>query len=198
LYDVVANARNSVDVDKMDYLQRDWSDTHSCIGRVWPGVDGKRRVHGMLGLPNVRLILCYFASLLWTVCFCPLSHNLGMSTNLKHDRLIRHCRVIQNEICYNSKEVYNLYDLFHTRYSLHKQVYTHRVSKSIEFMIVDVFKVRIYALAARTLLFFVEDCRVASPPDYCQLLFLAAPAVKAMLIIFCVCVSSLSPRVPAC
>jgi HD superfamily phosphohydrolase len=61
---------------------------------------------------------------------------------LKHDRLIRHCRVIQNEICYNSKEVYNLYDLFHTRYSLHKQVYTHRVSKSIEFMIVDVFKVR--------------------------------------------------------
>jgi HD superfamily phosphohydrolase len=34
LYDVVANARNSVDVDKMDYLQRDWSEKHSCIGCV--------------------------------------------------------------------------------------------------------------------------------------------------------------------
>ena len=68
-----------------------------------------------------------------------LSHNLGMSTSLKHDRLIKHCRVIDNEICFNSKEVYNLYELFHTRYSLHKQVYSHRVSKSIEYMICDVF-----------------------------------------------------------
>lgn len=62
-----------------------------------------------------------------------------MSTSLKHDRLIKHCRVIDNEICFNSKEVYNLYELFHTRYSLHKQVYSHRVSKSIEYMICDVF-----------------------------------------------------------
>lgn len=44
------------------------------------------------------------------------SHNLGMATNLKHDRLIRHCRVIDNEICFNSKEVYNL--LVHTRCGL--------------------------------------------------------------------------------
>jgi hypothetical protein len=42
------------------------------------------------------------------MCVCALSHNLGMATNLKHDRLIRHCRVIDNEICFNSKEVYNL------------------------------------------------------------------------------------------
>lgn len=73
------------------------------------------------------------------VSFFLLSHNLGMSTSLKHDRLIKHCRVIDNEICFNSKEVYNLYELFHTRYSLHKQVYSHRVSKSIEYMICDVF-----------------------------------------------------------
>lgn len=66
-------------------------------------------------------------------------HNLGMSTNLKHDRLLRHCRVIDNEICFNSKEVYNIYELFHTRYSLFKQVYSHRVSKAIEYMICDVF-----------------------------------------------------------
>lgn len=66
-------------------------------------------------------------------------HNLGMSTNLKHDRLIQHCRVIDGEICFSSKEVYNLYELFHTRYSLFKQVYSHRVSKSIEYMICDVF-----------------------------------------------------------
>lgn len=37
------------------------------------------------------------------------------------------------------KEVYNIYEMFHTRYSLFKQIYTHRVGKSIELMIVDAF-----------------------------------------------------------
>ena len=46
-------------------------------------------------------------------------------------------RVIDNEICFSSKEVYNVYELFHTRYSLFRQVYSHRVSKSIEYMIED-------------------------------------------------------------
>lgn len=46
-------------------------------------------------------------------------------------------RVINHEICFHSKEVYNLYELFHTRYSLFKQVYTHRVNKAIEYMIDD-------------------------------------------------------------
>jgi len=46
-------------------------------------------------------------------------------------------RVIDNQICYNSKEVYNVYEMFHTRYSLFKQVYLHRVGKAIEHMIGD-------------------------------------------------------------
>lgn len=59
LYDIVANARNSVDVDKWDYIARD-------------------------------------------------CHNIGFATNLKHDRLIKNARVINNEVCFNSKEVYNM------------------------------------------------------------------------------------------
>ena len=31
-------------------------------------------------------------------------------------------RVIGDEICYHSKEVYNLYQMYHTRYSLFKTV----------------------------------------------------------------------------
>ena len=38
-------------------------------------------------------------------------------------RLMQHCRVIDDEICFPSKDAYNLYELFHTRYSLFKQVY---------------------------------------------------------------------------
>jgi len=90
IYDIVANDRNSVDVDKFDYLARD-------------------------------------------------SYHLGRSVVCDFTRLIEFSKVIDNEICFCSKEIYNLYELFHTRYSLHKLVYTHKVAKSIEFMISDAF-----------------------------------------------------------
>lgn len=89
LYDIVANARNSIDVDKFDYLARDCA-------------------------------------------------NIGMKTSYDFARLMKNCKVINNEICYHAKEVYNVYEMFHTRYSLFKQVYSHRVSKAIEYMITDV------------------------------------------------------------
>ncbi|EGG23663.1 HD phosphohydrolase domain-containing protein [Cavenderia fasciculata] len=88
MYDIVANHRNSVDVDKFDYLARD----SYCLGRA---------------------IVCDFT------------------------RLMEFSRVIDDEICFCSKEVYNLYELFHTRYSLHKIVYTHKVGKAIEYMVSD-------------------------------------------------------------
>ncbi|KAM9984970.1 hypothetical protein ACTFIY_009404 [Dictyostelium cf. discoideum] len=90
IYDIVANNRNSVDVDKFDYLSRD-------------------------------------------------SYYLGRSTVCDFQRLMEFSKVIDDQICFLSKEIYNLYELFHTRYSLHKLVYTHKVGKSIEFMIADAF-----------------------------------------------------------
>lgn len=53
------------------------------------------------------------------------------------------------------------YELFHTRYSLFKQVYSHRVSKSIEYMICDVFKLAdpVLHLSAAT----------SSPEEYAKL-----------------------------
>ena len=37
-------------------------------------------------------------------------------------RLLKFNRVIDNNICFARKEVYNIYEMFHTRYSMHKQV----------------------------------------------------------------------------
>lgn len=88
LFDIVSNSRNSIDVDKFDYLARD-------------------------------------------------CHNLGIKYSHDSDRLIKFSRVIGEEICFNSKEVYNIYEMFHTRYSMHKQVYSHKVSFAIELMITD-------------------------------------------------------------
>ncbi|EPZ36023.1 HD phosphohydrolase domain-containing protein [Rozella allomycis CSF55] len=88
LYDVVANKRNSVDVDKFDYITRD----------------------------------CYYS---------------GIKSSYDSNRLLKCSRVIGNEICFHAKEAYNVYEMFHTRYSLFKRVYTHRVSKGLEYMIID-------------------------------------------------------------
>jgi HD superfamily phosphohydrolase len=88
LNQIVANHKNSIDVDKFDYLQRD-------------------------------------------------SVNLGYKSSYDAARLMKFSKVLDDEICFSSKEVYNLYEMFHTRYSLHKQVYTHRVGKAVEYMITD-------------------------------------------------------------
>ncbi|RIA97929.1 HD phosphohydrolase domain-containing protein [Glomus cerebriforme] len=88
LFDVVANKRNSIDVDKFDYLERD----------------------------------CYY---------------LGMKSMFDFSRLMRFSRVVDDQITYYFKECYNIYELFQTRYSLHKKVYNHRVGKAIEYMLCD-------------------------------------------------------------
>ncbi|KAJ1941667.1 hypothetical protein GGF37_003445 [Kickxella alabastrina] len=88
LFDIVANKRNGVDVDKFDYIQRD----------------------------------CY---------------NVGVKSSYDFSRLMLNSRVIDDEICYNHKETYNLTEMFHTRYSLHKRLYSHHAAKAISLMIVD-------------------------------------------------------------
>ncbi|KAJ1973454.1 hypothetical protein H4R35_004114, partial [Dimargaris xerosporica] len=88
LFDIVANQRNGVDVDKFDYISRD----------------------------------CY---------------NVNLKSSYDSSRLMIASRVINDQICYDHKEVYNIYDMFHTRYSLFKRIYTHRVAVAIELMLVD-------------------------------------------------------------
>ncbi|KAK3085046.1 hypothetical protein FSP39_023473, partial [Pinctada imbricata] len=89
---IVANKRNSIDVDKWDYFARD-------------------------------------------------CHHLGIKNNFDHDRFMKFARVIkvndQFQICSRDKEASNLYDMFHTRNTLHRRAYQHSVNTSIEVMICD-------------------------------------------------------------
>ncbi|XP_046895374.1 deoxynucleoside triphosphate triphosphohydrolase SAMHD1-like isoform X2 [Hypomesus transpacificus] len=92
LYEIIANKRNGVDVDKWDYFARD-------------------------------------------------SYYLGLQSNFDHDRYIKFARVCkvdgESQICTRDKEVDNLYDMFHTRFSLHRRAYQHRVVEVIQLMIRD-------------------------------------------------------------
>ncbi|CAG8494845.1 12102_t:CDS:10 [Funneliformis caledonium] len=62
---------------------------------------------------------------------------LGMKSVFDFSRLMRFSRVIDDQIAYYFKESYSIYELFHTRYSLYKKVYYHRVGKAIEYMLCD-------------------------------------------------------------
>ena len=94
-YQIVANKINQLDVDKLDYIQRD----------------------------------CFY---------------LGMKCAGEYSRIIKDAMVFDVEegtqICWPVKLQYEIFQLFATRYRLHKQVYNHPNVKACEFVIIDMLK----------------------------------------------------------
>lgn len=66
------------------------------------------------------------------------TYNIGLQHSLDYSRLINQARVKGGNICYPDKLIYDIYELFHIRYRLHKQIYTHPCVNQIECMILDV------------------------------------------------------------
>lgn len=70
-------------------------------------------------------------------------HHLGIQNNFDHRRFMKFARVCEvdgrKHICTRDKEVGNLYDMFHTRNSLHRRAYQHKVGHIIETMITEAF-----------------------------------------------------------
>jgi HD superfamily phosphohydrolase len=91
MMDIVCNSRNSIDVDKFDYLIRD-------------------------------------------AYFC------GSAVRPSPHRLMDNCRVIGGVLCYRKKVLHAIYQLFNVRANNFREIYGHRVSKAIEFMIMDALK----------------------------------------------------------
>eukprot|EP01039_Chlorochromonas_danica_P010828 gene10828-12038_t len=103
LYDIVANKRNGIDVDKFDYFARDCH---------------------MLGLTKSfdSMRLMKFARVY------PVAGRDQQKRSYRGDDL---------EVCFHVKEAWNLFELFHTRYALHKRAYQHRVCNAIDHMLVE-------------------------------------------------------------
>nr|XP_034335733.1 deoxynucleoside triphosphate triphosphohydrolase SAMHD1 isoform X1 [Crassostrea gigas] len=70
-------------------------------------------------------------------------HMLGLHHNFQCKRSIKLARVVNHgeewHISYPKSEYYNLFDMFYTRYTLHRQAYHHPVAKAVELMITDAF-----------------------------------------------------------
>uniref|UniRef100_A0A672PST5 Deoxynucleoside triphosphate triphosphohydrolase SAMHD1-like n=1 Tax=Sinocyclocheilus grahami TaxID=75366 RepID=A0A672PST5_SINGR len=63
-------------------------------------------------------------------------HHLGIRNSFDHQRLLKFARVCKvngrNHICFRDKEADNVYDMFRTRYTLHRQAYQHKICNIIE------------------------------------------------------------------
>ncbi|XP_059907983.1 deoxynucleoside triphosphate triphosphohydrolase SAMHD1-like isoform X2 [Gadus macrocephalus] len=70
-------------------------------------------------------------------------HHLGIKNSFDHNRFIKFARVCKVDgrwqICTREQEVGNLYDFFHTRNSLHRRAYQHKVTNIVETMITEAF-----------------------------------------------------------
>lgn len=89
LFDIIHNARNNIDVDKLDYISRD----------------------------------CYM---------------LGIKSTYEPDRIMSFSTIHNGEIWFDVKTAFDVYELFHTRYSLFKKAYCHKVVTAIELMFYDI------------------------------------------------------------
>ncbi|XP_036362955.1 deoxynucleoside triphosphate triphosphohydrolase SAMHD1-like [Octopus sinensis] len=68
------------------------------------------------------------------------SHFLGIGKSFDHERMIKMSRVIGNEICYRDKTVDNFFDMFYSRYRLHKTAYQHKTVLLFNKLLGDAFR----------------------------------------------------------
>ncbi|XP_046842768.1 deoxynucleoside triphosphate triphosphohydrolase SAMHD1-like [Xenia sp. Carnegie-2017] len=72
--------------------------------------------------------------------------NVGVKSTFDHRRYFQNVRIMSNpdnqqlQICVRDKEVFNLYELFHTRWSLHQRVYQHKTKAPIEDLLFQAFE----------------------------------------------------------
>ena len=67
------------------------------------------------------------------------SFYIGIS-NFDFTRFVTDARVINNMICYPHQLAYDIYRMYMTRYSLHKQMYNHKAVIAAQLMICDIMK----------------------------------------------------------
>lgn len=65
------------------------------------------------------------------------TYYLGFKSGINYFRLVDDVMIINNIICYPEQVYHDISGIFKTRYRLHKQVYCHKATISMQFMILD-------------------------------------------------------------
>ena len=109
LYDIVNNMRSGLDVDKLDYFQRDMYHTNV---KFQSSESFKRFIESGRVMPAA-----------------PIGDERSTAKDVKLDGPMM--------MCYPQKMVNGALEFFQTRFKMHNTVYTHKVVKAIEYMYTD-------------------------------------------------------------
>lgn len=123
LYDIVNNTRSGLDVDKLDYYQRDVKNTNVSIK-----LDPERFIHFARVMPADPVVDSTYDS---SESASNSASNSASSSSSLGSRL----GPPELMICYPEKLVSEAMSIFKTRYDLHHLVYTHKTVKVIEYMV---------------------------------------------------------------
>ena len=127
LYDIVNNTRSGLDVDKLDYFQRDMRYANVMLAANFERFIELGRVSRATRIPNT--LACKFEQDEgggWV----PSQSQQDADEEEKYQLMV----------CYPQKLVYEALDIFSIRFRMHKQVYTHKAVKQVEFMITDALR----------------------------------------------------------
>lgn len=182
LYDIVANKRNGIDVDKFDYFARDChvlgvtksfdASRLMKFARVYPvtrevplinNTHANPAVNPGLNTPqqsqntsvpsfetwseNAKLSAAGSATAVNDVKPLQIPTPVSARTHSSSERLSLLAPTTPKptsltlrtslEICFHYKEAWNIFELFHTRYALHKRAYQHKIASAVELMIAE-------------------------------------------------------------
>lgn len=152
LYDIVNNSRSGLDVDKLDYFQRDIKFTNVYTNSIqFQRFLEFGRVMKATPIENPDLLLKKSKS------FSYESHLLSDEDD-DINNLESTCNLDQKPgymICYPVKMVGEALQLFMLRYHLHQKVYTHKSVKKVEYMVCSqIFRLIIFTNCNIIYLFF--------------------------------------------
>ena len=66
------------------------------------------------------------------------AYHIGFDIQFNYKRIMNKIKLIDNQIVYNSQVCNNIFDMYYTRYKLHREIYNHIKVKSVELMIADI------------------------------------------------------------
>ena len=68
------------------------------------------------------------------------TYKTGFKFSIDINRIIKNCKIIDNNLAFNIKEAYNINELFITRFRLHRQLYHNPKVKAIEYIIMNILE----------------------------------------------------------
>ncbi len=144
LYDIVNNTRSGLDVDKLDYFQRDMRYANITMAADFERFIDLGRVVRAVSIPNVEGN-CFekTGDGGWvSVPDAPEGgrgggDHVSSQDTARDDTSILNSEKYQLMVCYPQKLVYEALGVFSIRFRMHQQVYTNKAVKQVEFMITD-------------------------------------------------------------